>query len=121
MQTSDFDYNLPKKLIAQTPVEPRDSSRLMIADRKNQSTENKHFADVVNYLKKGDLLVWNNTRVFKARLKGVPMLDERADGVSKKIDTTGRILNASPVEIFLVRPMENNKVWKVLAKPRGDK
>jgi len=72
---------------------------------------------VVNYLKKGDLLVWNNTRVFKARLKGVPMLDERADGVSKKIDTTGRILNASPVEIFLVRPMENNKVWKVLAKP----
>ena len=117
MLTSDFDYNLPKQLIAQIPLEPRDSSRLMVVDKKTKTAADKHFYDIVDYLKPGDLLVWNNTKVFKARLRGTLMLDKATDGLSDEIDTTGKILNVSQVEIFLVKPMENNKVWKVLAKP----
>ncbi len=117
MLTSEFDYNLPPELIAQTPIEPRDSSRLMVVDRENKSIEHRKFFDILNYLKKGDLVVWNNTKVFKARLRGKILLDEASDGIQKKISTTDKILNAAPVEIFLVRPMENNHVWKVLAKP----
>lgn len=117
MLTSEFDYNLPTELIAQNPIEPRDHSRLMVIDREKQVIEHRKFFDIINYLKKGDLVVWNNTKVFKARLRGKILLDEAADGIKKKIFTTDKILNASPVEIFLVRPMENNHVWKVLAKP----
>lgn len=125
MLTSDFDYNLPTEFIAQTPSEPRDSSRLMVLDRKAKKSEDKHFFDITNYLKKGDLLVWNNTKVFKARLRGHVMLDEETASATPPkpplgkmgITPTDRILNVAPVEIFLVRPMENNKVWKVLAKP----
>ncbi len=117
MLTSDFDYNLPKQLIAQIPLEPRDSSRLMVIDKKIKTIEHKHFYDIVDFLQKGDLLVWNNTKVFKARLRGSLMLDESVVNMSKKIDSTDKILNTSPVEIFLVKPMENNKVWKALAKP----
>ncbi len=116
MLTSDFDYNLPKQLIAQIPLEPRDSSRLMVVDKKTKKIEHKNFYDIVNYFKKGDLLVWNNTKVFKARLRGTLVLDEKVVEV-KKGTSSGKILNTGPVEIFLVKPMENNKVWKVLAKP----
>jgi S-adenosylmethionine:tRNA ribosyltransferase-isomerase len=121
MFTSDFDYNLPKELIAQTPVSPRDSSRLMVLDKRTQQIQHKQFKDIINYLSKGDLLVWNNTKVFKARLHGQVMLDEISDDISnareKKFGLTDRILNMPAVEIFLVRPMENFGVWKVLAKP----
>lgn len=117
MRTADFDYNLPKQLIAQMPTEPRDSSQLMVVNKQTKISQSYHFYDIVNFLQKGDLLVWNNTKVFKARLKGELMLDESVISVDQKIDTTDRILNSAPVEIFLVRPMENNKVWKVLAKP----
>ncbi|OGH91417.1 MAG: tRNA preQ1(34) S-adenosylmethionine ribosyltransferase-isomerase QueA [Candidatus Magasanikbacteria bacterium RIFOXYD2_FULL_39_9] len=117
MLTSDFDYNLPENLIAQVPLEPRDSSRLMVIDKEKNSVEHKRFFDIVDFLQKGDLLVWNNTKVFKARLRGYLMLDENVIKVNKNIDSTDKILNSSPVEIFLVKPMENNKVWKVLAKP----
>ena len=117
MLTSDFNYNLPKQLIAQIPLEPRDSSRLMVLDKQTKQAEDKHFFDIVDYLQKGDLLVWNNTKVFKARLRGTLVLDKETDGLENKVDTTGKILNVSQVEIFLVKPMENNKVWKVLAKP----
>ncbi|MBP6859373.1 MAG: tRNA preQ1(34) S-adenosylmethionine ribosyltransferase-isomerase QueA [Candidatus Magasanikbacteria bacterium] len=117
MLTSDFDYNLPKQLIAQFPLEPRDSSRLMVVDKAGRQSVDKHFSDIIDFLQKGDLLVWNNTKVFKARLRGNLMLDESVIKIDKKIDTTDNILNVAPVEIFLVRPMENNKVWKVLAKP----
>lgn len=116
MLTSDFDYDLPKQLIAQIPLEPRDSSRLMVLDKQTKQIEHKHFFDVVDFLQKGDLLVWNNTKVFKARLRGTLMLDEQVSGLKNK-NSSDKILNASPVEIFLVKPMENNKVWKVLAKP----
>ena len=107
MNTSDFDYNLPPELIAQTPANPRDSSRLMIVDRKKKIVKHCHFFDVINYLKKGDLIVWNNSKVFKARLFG-KLTDLNDDELFE---------HKKPIEIFLVRPMENEGVWKVLAKP----
>ncbi|MSU75010.1 MAG: tRNA preQ1(34) S-adenosylmethionine ribosyltransferase-isomerase QueA, partial [Candidatus Magasanikbacteria bacterium] len=121
MLTSDFDYSLPPDLIAQTPVEPRDISRLMVIDKDVHKIEHKYFFDIINYLQEGDLLVWNNTKVFKARLRGEILLDIPADDIDDareaKLHVTGKFINSSPVEIFLVRPMENKYVWKVLAKP----
>lgn len=117
MLTSVFDYKLPPETIAQFPAEPRDSSKMMVVDKKSKTTQDRNFSDMVEYLGAGDLLVWNNTKVFKARLRGEVMLDEAADGIDKKIKSTDKIWNSAPVEIFLVRPTENNRVWKVLAKP----
>ena len=65
---SDFDYELPEELIAQTPAEPRDSSRLLVYDKENKTTEDKIFRDIADYLKAGDVLVVNNTKVIPARL-----------------------------------------------------
>ncbi|MDY6367819.1 MAG: tRNA preQ1(34) S-adenosylmethionine ribosyltransferase-isomerase QueA [Clostridia bacterium] len=70
MKTTDFDYYLPEELIAQTPAMPRDSSRLLVYDRKNGEIEHKHFYDVTEYLKAGDVLVVNETKVLPARLFG---------------------------------------------------
>lgn len=95
MLTSEFDYNLPKELIAQTPAEPRDSSRLMVIDRKKKTVQDRYFYDLADYLRPGDLLVWNVSKVFNARLKGM---------AGEKL-----------VEIFLLRPDKN--VWTALAKP----
>ena len=116
MLTSDFDYQLPPELIAQTPAQPRDSSRLMVIDKNKKNISHRHFFDLPDFLKPGDLLVWNNSKVFKARLRGVPVLDEAVAGLKKK-NATDKIINVSSIEIFLVRPMENFGVWKALAKP----
>ena len=70
MKTDDFDYNLPEELIAQTPLEKRDSSRLMVLDKKTGEVEHKHFTDIIDYLEKGDTLVLNDTKVLPARLIG---------------------------------------------------
>ena len=70
MKTSDFYYDLPEELIAQHPAEPRDSSRLLVIDRKTGELSDKHFYDVIDYLKEGDVLVVNNTKVIPARLLG---------------------------------------------------
>ncbi len=126
MLTTDFDYHLPPELIAQTPAEPRDSSRLMVVNRANQKVEHKTFRDVENFLQAGDVLVWNNSKVFKARLIGEIVGDEnvltvgQSDGKPHPTSPQkgeGDILPRTSVEIFLVRPMENPGVWKVLAKP----
>ena len=122
MLTSDFDYKLPPELIAQTPAAPRDSARLMVLDKKCQEIEHKHFYDIEKYLGAGDLLVWNNSKVFKARLFGEVLLnvssDDVDDEVEKVIKPTGKILNLTKkVEIFLIRPAENIGVWRVLARP----
>ncbi len=117
MKTSDFDYELPEDLIAQTPLEPRDSSCLLVVDKKHQTFQHEHFYDVVDFLQAGDVLVWNNSKVFKARLRGKVVLDEKTSGVELPIKSTDKILNVSQIEIFLVRPMENFGVWKALAKP----
>ncbi|MCR4725749.1 MAG: tRNA preQ1(34) S-adenosylmethionine ribosyltransferase-isomerase QueA [Clostridia bacterium] len=70
MKTRDFYYDLPEELIAQHPTEPRDSSRLLVIDRKTGELSDKHFYDVIDYLKAGDVLVVNNTKVIPARLLG---------------------------------------------------
>ncbi len=107
MLTADFDYNLPQELIAQTPMIPRDYSRLMVVDRKKQLIQHQHFYDILNYLQPGDLLVWNNSKVFKARLFGE----------LESINNEELLEHKKEIEIFLVREMENEGVWKVLAKP----
>ena len=71
MKVSDFNYNLPEELIAQTPIQKRDESRLMVLDKKNKTIEHKVFKDILDYLKPGDCLVRNNTKVIPARLYGV--------------------------------------------------
>ena len=98
MKTSDFDYELPEELIAQTPVEPRDQSRLLVYRRKDQSIEHKHFFDIIDYLNPGDALVINETRVIPARLLGV------------KEDT------GVPVEVLLVRRLSTAE-WEALVRP----
>ena len=70
MKVSEFNYNLPEELIAQTPIEKRDESRLMILDRSKKTIEHKKFKDIIDYLEPGDVLVRNNTKVIPARLYG---------------------------------------------------
>jgi len=98
MKTSDFYYDLPQELIAQTPVEPRDSSRLLVLNRKTGAIQHRHFTDILDYLHSGDLLVLNNSRVIPARLYG------------KRTDTGGS------VELLLLTQHETN-VWETLVKP----
>ena len=98
MKTSDFYYDLPEELIAQTPVEPRNSSRRMVLPRNGGEIEHKHFYDLPEFLKPGDCLVLNNTRVLPARLYGT-----RED--------TGAV-----VEFVLLR-QHGNKLWECLAGP----
>ena len=68
MKLSEFDFELPEELIAQHPVEKRDTSRLMVVNRENGNIEHRHFYDILDYLKPGDVLVRNNTKVIPARL-----------------------------------------------------
>ena len=96
MKTSDFYYDLPKELIAQTPLEPRDSSRLLVLDREKQTLEHKHFYDIIDYLNEGDLLVANDSRVLPARIYGIK--DEKAK-VGTKFSFGNGILRATVVEV----------------------
>ena len=98
MRTSDFDYDLPSDLIAQTPVDPRDSSRLMVLHRGTGTKEHRQFTDVLEYLRPGDLMVFNQSRVIPARLFGT------------RDDNGGR------VELLLLR-READGVWEALARP----
>ena len=97
MKLSDFMYDLPEERIAQTPVEPRDHSRLMVLHRDTDQIEHKHFYDVIDYLNPGDVLVINETRVIPARLFG-----ERAGG--------------GACEVLLLRQL-GPKRWETLVKP----
>ena len=76
MKLTDFNYELPERLIAQVPIEKRDESRLMVLDREKQTIENKTFKDIIDYLKPGDCLVRNNTKVIPARLFGIKESDD---------------------------------------------
>ena len=80
MKTHDFYYDLPEELIAQTPVEPRDHSRMLVVHRGDGKLEHKHFYDILDYLRPGDVLVVNDTRVIPARLIG-----ERAGGGAAEV------------------------------------
>ncbi|MBQ3312167.1 tRNA preQ1(34) S-adenosylmethionine ribosyltransferase-isomerase QueA [bacterium] len=97
MLVSEFDYNLPEDLIAQTPSEKRDECRMMVLDKANQTIEHKHFFDIVDYLDENCVLVLNNTKVIPARLYGHK--------------ETGAL-----IEIFLLKELEN-KHWEALIKP----
>lgn len=98
MTTKDFYYELPQELIAQTPLDDRTASRLMVMDKESGKLTHKHFYDIVDYLKEGDCLVMNNTRVIPARLYGV------------KEGSGGKI------EFLLLRRLELDK-WEVILRP----
>ena len=98
MRTDDFDYYLPKELIAQTPLKERDHSRLLIMDRKTGELTHERFDNIINYLNKGDVLVVNNTKVLPARLIG------------NKIDTD------AVIEVLMLKDLGND-TWECLSKP----
>ncbi|KAF2956998.1 tRNA preQ1(34) S-adenosylmethionine ribosyltransferase-isomerase QueA [Marinitoga sp. 38H-ov] len=97
-EVDDFDYNLPEEYIAQKPVEPRDSSKLMVLNRKEKSIEHKIFRDIIDYLYPGDLLVVNNTKVIPARLYG-------------------QKITGANVEVLLLEKTHEENTWKALVKP----
>ena len=98
MKTEDFDYELPEHLIAQTPIQKRDTSRMMVLDKKTGEIEHRHFHDIVDYLGENDVLVLNDTKVMPARIYGV------------KEETNAAI------ELLLLKEMEND-TWECLTKP----
>jgi S-adenosylmethionine:tRNA ribosyltransferase-isomerase len=98
MDVSQFDFSLPEKLIAQTPLADRTASKLLVLNRKTGKREHRHFPDMLQYLNNGDVLVLNDTKVLPARLFGI------------KEETAGK------VEILLLKE-EGSHVWEVLAKP----
>jgi S-adenosylmethionine:tRNA ribosyltransferase-isomerase len=98
LKTSDFDYNLSQELIAQTPAEPRDSSRLLVFDRSTDSIEHRRFFNIIDYLQPGDAMVFNDSRVLPARLFG------------RKKDTSANV-----EALLLVRKAVNE--WQSLIKP----
>jgi len=97
-KTSDFYYDLPEELIAQTPIKERDHSRLLVLDKATGEIEHKHFYDILQYLNKGDCLVINDTKVLPARLYGV------------RKDTN------AVIEILLLKRIDDKK-WEILVKP----
>jgi len=98
MQTRDFDYNLPKELIAQTPIADRSASRLLVYDRTTKIIEDRVFSDITRYLSPKDVLVRNNTRVLPARL------------FAHRLDTGGNME-------FLLLKRTGEKTWECLARP----
>ena len=99
MKTDDFDYYLPEELIAQTPLEKRSDSRLMVMDKITGELEHKHFYDIIDYLNEGDALVINDTKVLPARIIGIK-------------EETGAV-----IELLLLND-HGNDIWEVLAKPQ---
>ena len=98
MRTKDFDYDLPAELIAQTPIEPRDSSRLLVMDRKTGALEHNRFTDILGYLRPSDVMVFNQSRVIPARLYG------------------HRAATGSKVEFLLIRRNADG-TWLAMARP----
>lgn len=98
MKTVDFYYDLPEELIAQTPLEPRDSSKMLVLSRSNGSITHNHFYNIIDYLEEGDCLILNDSRVLPARIFGI------------KEDT------GASVEFLMLRQIKNN-TWETLAKP----
>lgn len=98
MKTDDFDYYLPEELIAQSPLEKRDTSRLLVLDKKTGDVEHKHFDNIIDYLSIGDTLVLNDTKVIPARIIGVK-------------EETGAV-----IELLMLKDLGND-TWECLAKP----
>ena len=102
LKTSDFAYELPEERIAQVPIEPRDASRLMVLNRQAHSIEHKHFYDIIDYLRPGDTLVINDSRVIPARIMGRKINEDGAEGAE--------------CEVLLLRQHEQD-VWEALVRP----
>ena len=98
MKTDDFDYYLPEELIAQTPLDKRDSSRLLVLDKNTGEISHKHFTDIISYLNEDDILVLNDTKVMPARIIGT------------KVDT------GAVIELLMLKNIEKDN-WEVLCKP----
>ena len=98
MKTDDFDYELPEELIAQTPLEKRDDSKLLVLDKQNGNVYHKKFTDILDYLEEGDTLVLNDTKVIPARIIGVK-------------EETGAV-----IELLLLKNTDSN-IWESLVKP----
>ena len=98
MKVEDFDYELPERFIAQKPVEKRDSSKLMVLDRNNDTISHRHFSDILEYLNEGDCLVLNNSKVIPARLFG----EKESTGVK--------------VEFLLIKRIEGD-TWETMVRP----
>ena len=98
MKTSDFNYNLPENLIAQTPLEKRDHSKLMVLHKDNGKIEHKHFYDILDFINPGDCLILNDSRVLPARIYGIK------DGTGAKVE-------------FLLLNQKDKDTWEVLAGP----
>jgi len=98
MRTDDFDFYLPEELIAQTPLDKRDSSKLLVLDKNSGDIEHTHFSNIIDYLNEGDILVLNDTKVMPARLYGTK-------------EETGAV-----VEILMLKEKEKD-IWEVLSKP----
>ena len=98
MKTEDFDFYLPEELIAQTPLEKRDSSRLLVLEKETGNITHKHFSDIIDYLNKGDVLVLNDTKVLPARIIGTK-------------EDTGAV-----IELLMLKEKEKD-IWEVLCKP----
>lgn len=98
MNLNDFDYNLPERLIAQTPLEDRSSSKLLVLNKNNGAIEHKHFKEIVDFFEEGDAIVLNDTKVIPARLIG------------EKTDTK------AVIEVLLLKNIEGN-TWEALSKP----
>ena len=101
MQTSEFDFDLPHDLIAQSPVEPRDASRLMVVRKESGTIEHRHFRDLPDLLAAGDVIVRNNSKVVPARLVG------------------HREATGGAWEGLFLRELPGTKAWEILAKTRG--
>ena len=104
LRTSDFYYNLPEELIAQTPIEPRDHSRLLVLDKGEIA--HKHFYDIIDYLREGDTLVINDSKVIPARIYGEKIRPQGEEFVHE----------ASKIETLLLKQLEADK-WEVLLRP----
>ena len=98
MKTEDFDYYLPEELIAQVPISKRDSSRLMVLDKKTGEISHKHFYDIIDYLNKGDVLVLNDSKVIPARIIGIK---EETNAV---------------IELLILKNIKDD-IWECLCKP----
>ncbi len=97
LKKSDFNYYLPEELIAQTPIEPRDASKMLVYDRRTKQIEHKIFRDITSYLKSGDVLVINNTKVLPARIYA-------------------KLESGANIEVLLLKRLEKD-VWETLVKP----
>lgn len=98
LSTKDFDFDLPEELIAQTPIEPRDASRLLILDKKSGEIQHRHFYDIIDYLNPNDCLILNDSRVLPARIYGIK------EGTGARVE-------------FLLLAAKGDDIWEVLAGP----